>query len=173
MASVGASGFLHPDFGSDPSYGIPYSVVPAGQPPVKITFTAYGDESDPGPVPDPARRQDRGRRRSRTCWSPPATATSTSSTGRPAPAAGWTAQSGAVFNLSSDALRPAGWTSADAAGLPILPGLVRPDEVPAGHIDHALRFTVASTQRGYISPATHQAGSTTTRTCRRWAPGSG
>jgi hypothetical protein len=65
-----------------------------------------------------------------------------------------------VFNLRSNALRPAGWTSADAAGLPILPGLVRRDEVLAGHIDHALRFTVSRTQRAYISPATHQAGST-------------
>jgi hypothetical protein len=72
---------------------------------------------------------------------------------------GWTAGSGAVFNLRSNALRPAGWTSADAAGLPILPGLVRRDEVASGHIDHALRFTVARSQRGYIRPATHQAGS--------------
>jgi hypothetical protein len=66
-----------------------------------------------------------------------------------------------VFNLKSNALRPEGWTSADAAGLPIMPGLVRTREVNAGHIDHALRFTVARTQRGYIHPATHQAGSTT------------
>jgi hypothetical protein len=73
---------------------------------------------------------------------------------------GWSAASGAIFKLRSNALRPAGWTSADAARLPILPGLVRRDEVEAGHIDHALRFTVAQTQRGYISPATHQAGST-------------
>jgi hypothetical protein len=65
-----------------------------------------------------------------------------------------------VFNLRSNHLRPAGWTSADAAGLPILPGLVRPDEIKAGHIDHALRFTVESTQRGYISPARHEAGDT-------------
>ena len=74
--------------------------------------------------------------------------------------AGWSAASGAVFDLRSNALRPDGWTSADAAGLPILPGLVRLDEVRDGHIDHALRFTIARTQRGYIHPATHQAGST-------------
>ena len=86
---------------------------------------------------------------------------------------GWAAQSGAVFDLRSNTLRPEGWTSADAAGLPILPGLVRPDEIRAGHIDHALRFTVERTQRGWIHPATHQAGSTNSPTCRRWARGSG
>ena len=65
-----------------------------------------------------------------------------------------------MFDLRSDKLRPNGWTSADAAGLPITAGLVRPAEIKAGHIDHALRFTVEHTQRGYIHPATHQAGST-------------
>ncbi len=74
---------------------------------------------------------------------------------------GWNADSGAVFDMSSNALRPAGWTSADAAGLPILPGLVRYDEVTAGAITHALRFTVSRTQRGYISPARHFASSST------------
>jgi hypothetical protein len=73
---------------------------------------------------------------------------------------GWQAGSGAVWDLSSNALRPEGWTSADAAGLPILPGLARYDEVTAGEIRHALRFTVGTTQRGYIHPATHQAGAT-------------
>jgi hypothetical protein len=73
-------------------------------------------------------------------------------------ASGWTAGSGAVYDLRSDALRPAGWTSADAAGLPILPGLLRPDEVAAGHVDHAIRFTVARTDRSYLWPARHQAG---------------
>jgi hypothetical protein len=70
---------------------------------------------------------------------------------------GWHAGSGAVFRLGSNAFRPAGWTSADAAGLPILPGLVRYDEVAAGHIDHALRFTVSRTRNGYVSPARHAA----------------
>jgi hypothetical protein len=74
---------------------------------------------------------------------------------------GWTAASGAVFDLASNALRPDGWTSADAAALPIVPGLVRRDEVASGHIDRALRFTVAQIQRGYIHPGTDQAGSTT------------
>src|SRR5205823_11920742 len=71
------------------------------------------------------------------------------------------ADSGAVFGLTSDALRPDGWTSADAAGLPIFPGLVRYDEVASGHIDHALRFTVSRTQRAYLHPATHYASSST------------
>ena len=159
VRSVGLTAHLHPDFGSDPSYGIPYRTVPAGQAKVPIRFTAYGDESDRGPYPVPLNApveagSDRhvliasadchlyelyGARRS----------------GR-----GWSAQSGAVFDLRSNTLRHEGWTSADAAGLPILPGLVRPDEIRSGHIDHALRFTVARTQRGWIHPATHQAGST-------------
>jgi hypothetical protein len=75
---------------------------------------------------------------------------------------GWVCASGAVFNLKSNALRPDGWTSADAAGLPILPGLATYDEVASGVINHALRFTVAATQNGFIHPATHQAGSSDT-----------
>ena len=87
----------------------------------------------------------------------------------------WIAGSGAVFDLRSNALRPDGWTSADAAGLPIYPGLVRYDEVvEEGVIDHALRFTISRTQAGYIHPATHDASDDhRRRTCRRWAPGSG
>jgi hypothetical protein len=160
VASIGGSRYLHPDFGSDPSYGIPYSVVPASQPKVAIGFTAYGDESDPGPYPIPsgARIEAGGDAHvlvaSGDCHLYELYGAARSGSG-------WTAQSGAVFDLRSNALRPAGWTSADAAGLPILPGLVRRDEVLAGHIDHALRFTIATSQRGYISPATHQAGSTT------------
>jgi len=159
VASIGSGRFLHPDFGSNPSYGIPYSVVPASQPKVPVRFTAYGDESDPGPYPIPssARIEAGGDAHvlvaSGDCHLYELYGAARSGSG-------WTAQSGAVFDLNSDALRPAGWTSADAAGLPILPGLVRRDEVLAGHIDHALRFTVSTTQRGYISPATHQAGST-------------
>ena len=76
-------------------------------------------------------------------------------------ASSWTAGSGAIFDLSSDALRPAGWTSADAAGLPIFPGLVRYDEVAAGNIAHALRMTCPRTRSGYVSPARHQAGNGT------------
>jgi hypothetical protein len=160
VASVGSSGFLHPDFGANPSYGIPFTGVPATQPKVKITFNAYGSESDKGPYPIPstARIEAGGDRHvlvaSADCHLYELYGAARSGTG-------WTAASGAVFNLKSNALRPDGWTSADAAGLPIMPGLVRTREVKEGHIDHALRFTVARTQRGYIHPATHQAGSTT------------
>ncbi|MGN6607772.1 MAG: hypothetical protein ACTHMS_12290 [Jatrophihabitans sp.] len=159
VRSIGATTRLHPDFGSNPSYGIPYVVVPATQPRVPIRFTAYGDESDPGPYPVPltARVEAGGDRHvlvaSRNCHL-------YELYGARRTVHGWAADSGAVFDLRSDRLRPAGWTSADAAGLPILPGLVRPDEIAAGHIDHALRFTVSRTQRGWILPARHQAGST-------------
>ena len=160
VRSVGTAAHLHPDFGSNPSYGIPYQLVPATQPRVPIRFTAYGDESDPGPYPVPltARVEVGGDRHvlvaSHNCHL-------YELYGAYRTTNGWQAASGAVFDLGSNRLRPDGWTSADAAGLPILPGLVRPDEIKAGHIDHALRFTVSRTQRGYIHPATHQAGSTT------------
>lgn len=159
VRSIGATLHLHPDFGSDPSYGIPYSVVPASQKRVPIRFTAYGDQSDPGPYPVPstARIEAGGDRHvlvaSRNCHLYELYDAHRSGKG-------WAAASGAVFDLRSSRLRPDGWTSADAAGLPILPGLVRPDEIRAGHIDHALRFTAPRTQRGFIHPATHQAGST-------------
>jgi hypothetical protein len=159
VRSVGRSTHLHPDFGSNPSYGIPYSTVPKGQKRVKITFTAYGDESNPGPYPIPARaRVEAGGDRHVLVAS--ANCHVYELYGAHRSGSGWKAQSGAVFDLRSNKLRPDGWTSADAAGLPILPGLVRPDEIRAGHIDHALRFTVSQTQRGYIHPATHQAGDT-------------
>jgi hypothetical protein len=160
ILSVGPSSHLHPDFGSNPSYGIPYVVVPASQTKVPIRFTAYGNESDPGPYPVPPNAPvEAGSDRhvlvaSGDCHLYEMFDASPDGHG------GWNAGSGAVFNLMSDALRPDTWTSADAAGLPILPGLVRFDEVQSGHIDHALRFTVAHTQRGFVHPATHQAGST-------------
>jgi hypothetical protein len=162
VRSVGRNIDLHPDFGSNPSYGIPYEVVPKDQKQVKIHFTAYGDESDPGPYPIPrSARIEAGSDRhvlvaSRNCHLYELFAAHRAKHG-------WKAASGAVFNLRSNKLRPNGWTSADAAGLPILPGLVRPDEIKAGHIDHALRFTVESTQRGYIHPATHEAGDTSSK----------
>ena len=81
---------------------------------------------------------------------------------------GWQADSGAVFNLTSNALRPEGWTSADAAGLPIFPLLARYGEVHTGRIDHALRVTVPFTKAGYIHPATHYASNSPTPTSRRW-----
>ena len=158
--SIGAAAPLHPDFGTR-KIGIPYAVATSVQAAVPISFSLYGDESDPGPYPVPpdspvekgsdrhvlvvqagacrlyelfaARRRRRG--------------------------ASWIAGSGAFWDLSSNALRPAGWTSADAAGLPILPGLVRYEEVANGVITHALRFTVPNTQAAYVWPARHLASS--------------
>ncbi len=152
---------LHPDFGENPAYGIPFVVVPQNQPHVPIRYTAYGDESDPGPFPIPLDAPTEGGSdahvlvvRQGTCELFELFASSRDGTG-------WAAASGAKFNLRSNALRPAGWTSADAAGLPILPGLVRCDEMSAGRIDHAIRVTFSQTQAGYIQPATHKASSST------------
>ena len=166
LASMNAStAFLHPDFGSNPTYGIPYTSVDASQAFVAMTFADAG-ESDPGPYPIPSNAPVEG--------GPGATGDrhvlvvdSANCTLYEIYAAqyvgpGWNAGSGAVFTLSSDALRPDYWTSADAAGLPILAGLVRYDEAAQnGEIDHALRFTVHATQRAFIHPATHYASSST------------
>lgn len=168
VASVGPSLSLHPDFGSDPTNGIPFVVVSGSQPLVPVTFVAYASESDPGPYPIPANAPIEG--------GPAATGDrhvlvidkdnhklyETDNSVPPASgASGWTADCGAVWDLTSNALRPAGWTSADAAGLPIFAGLVRHDEVAAGAIHHALRFTVQTSQHGYVLPATHYASSNT------------
>ncbi len=153
---------LHADFGEDPTYGIPYVVVPANQPMVPVSFWESEDESDPGPYPIPLNAPIEAgsdahvlvvRQGECKLYETYATSYSASS--------GWEAASGAVFDLNSNALRPLGWTSADAAGLPILAGLVRYDEVAAGEIRHALRFTVEESQRRYILPATHYASSIT------------
>ncbi len=156
---------LHPDFGGNGAYGIPFAVVPASQAKVAINYTAYGDESDPGPFPIPSGAPVEGGSASNgdrhvlvlqqgTCH--------LYELGRAFWAGDhWNADVGVNWNLGSNALRPSGWTSADAAGLPILPGLVRYDEVAAGHIDHAVRFTVPHSQKGYIFPATHDASSST------------
>jgi hypothetical protein len=156
---------LHPDFGGNGEYGIPYIVVGSNEPLRNINWTAYGDESDPGPYPIPPNAPIEGGSgsdgdrhviavQSGTCklfelyrafWS----------------GDHWDADSGTKWDLNSNATRPLGWTSADAAGLAILPGLARYDEVAAGEIKHALRFTVSQTQKGYILPATHYASSST------------
>jgi hypothetical protein len=160
IASIGGSTHLHPDFGSDPSYGIPYTVVGPNQPLVPITFTAYGDQSDPGPYPVPPNAPVEGGSDRHVLVVQNATCKLYEMYNSTRNGAGWNADSGAVFNLASNALRPEGWTSADAAGLPIFPGLARYDEVvTAGQINHALRFTVQHSQRGYIHPATHFASS--------------
>lgn len=152
---------LHPDFGSNPEYGIPYIVVPQSQPLVPINFTDYGDESDPGPYPIPLNSPIEGGGDRHVLAVQQGTCKLFEMFVAVPQADRWDAASGAVFDLSSNALRPLGWTSADAAGLPILPGLVRYDEVQAGAIRHALRFTVQSSQRAYILPATHWASSST------------
>jgi hypothetical protein len=158
ITAIGAGLHLHADFGANPSYGIPYTVVGPHQPKVPIKFSEFGEESDPGPYPIPpgAPVEGAGEEGDRhvlvlqqgSCRLYELYAARRSG-------AGWEAGSGAVFDLHRNALRPEGWTSADAAGLPIFPLLVRYPEVHAGQIDHALRVTVERTQRGYIHPATH------------------
>lgn len=152
---------LHPDFGSNPDYGIPFVVVPADQPLVPVTYVAYGDESDPGPFPVPLDAPVEAGNDRHVLVLRRGTCELFELYRAFRAGAGWQADSGARFDLRSNALRPLGWTSADAAGLPILPGLVRYDEVVAGRIDHALRVTFPRTQRGYILPATHFASSDT------------
>jgi hypothetical protein len=150
--------FLHPDFGSNPTYGIPYTVVSASQKFVPITFNAYGSESNPGPYPVPLNASVESGSDHHVLVVDSGNCHLYEMYNAQQAGSGWVCASGAVFNLSSNALRPDGWTSADAAGLPILPGLALYNEVASGVINHALRFTVAETQNGFIHPATHQAG---------------
>jgi hypothetical protein len=177
IASIGLNTGLHPDFGSG-SYagsiiGIPYVVVKGSQAPVPIDFTAYGDESDPGPYPVPRDAPiegqtlnglpfggdrhvlviDRDTNRLFEMW-----------TSYPQAGGAWAAGSAAEFHLDSDTVRPTaqpGWTSADAAGLPIFPGLARYEEAHAGLIPHALRFTVQRSRAAYVPPANHFASNST------------
>ena len=162
---IGSSTHVHPDFGTDPTYGIPYVIVNGSQSLVTINLAAYGDESDPGPMPVPANALIEG---------------GASSTGdrhvlvldngncflyelyNAAPGANgsWSADSTAIWDLLSSEQRPYTWTSADAAGLPIFPGLVRYDEAASGNIQHAFRFTVPHTRAAFIPPASHWAGNT-------------
>jgi hypothetical protein len=164
IASIGLAGHLHPDFGTNPSYGIPYTVVGPDQPKVPVKFTEYGEESNPGPYPIPANAPvegagEAGDRHVLVLQEGSCKLYELYNTQHTP--AGWEAGSGAVFNLRSNALRPNGWTSADAAGLPIFPLLVRYPEVHSGQIDHALRVTVQRTQAGFVHPATHFASSST------------
>ncbi len=149
---------LHPDFSSGGG-GIPINVVPATQAGVAVTLGS--SESDPGPYPIPQNIvQESGTDQhllllqSGACKLYELYAAKLTN-------GVWSASSGAIFDLSSNALRPAGWTSADAAGLPILPGLVRYDEVASGEIRHAIRLTVPKTRREYVWPARHYASSST------------
>jgi hypothetical protein len=168
MESIGWDATLQADFGSglyEGSWvGIPYTVVGGDQPGADVSFEVP-EESDPGPYPIPADAPIEGgpgfvedgdrhvlvvERDSCTLYELFAA--------EPRGDGSWNAFSGAVFDLDSNDLRPDTFTSADAAGLPILPGLVRYDEVAAGEIDHAIRFTVETTRDEYVWPARHQAG---------------
>ncbi len=150
---------MHPDFGSDPTIGIPYTVVPAGQAGVKVQFDEAPEESDRGPYPIPSGVPVEAGTDRHVLVVQRSTCRLYELFGARRVGNGWVAGSGAIFNLRSNSVRPKSWTSADAAGLPILPGLVRYDEVRAGAIRHALRVTFPATQKGFIFPARHQAGS--------------
>jgi hypothetical protein len=166
VASMGLDSHVHADFGSGlydgGPIGIPYTVVDGTQPKVPVSFD-YADESDPGPYPIPPNPPieggpDSGGDRHVLVVDRSSCTLYELFDAHPNGDGSWHAGSGAVYNLQSNALRPAGWTSADAAGLPILPGLVTRDEVASGHIDHAIRVTARSTDASYLWPARHQAG---------------
>lgn len=173
VRSIGNNEGLHADFGSGryqgSRIGIPYVSVPRDQEKVPVRFRRYPDESDKGPYPIPKDAPIEGGRSSDgdrhvivvqrgTCklWELFAAYPRDNATR-------WVAGSGAVWDLDSNKLRPRGWTSADAAGLPIFPGLARFYEVKRGEIDHALRFTVERSRRKYIYPARHYASDLTDR----------
>lgn len=164
IKSIGADIGLHPDFGSYAGYGIPYNVVGKSTPMARVKFTLYGSQSDKGPYPIPTTPKieagsdhhllivDSANCHLYELWQANKTKNGV-----------WEAGSGAIWNLKSNHLRPKGWTSADAAGLPILPGLVRYDEVQGGAIDHALRVTVPDSRKAYVYPARHEAGDTNSK----------
>jgi hypothetical protein len=164
VASIGATTRLHPDWGiTETEYGIPFIAVPSTQPRVPMVFEV-ADESDPGPYPIPPNAPIEGGANSigdRHVLVIETGACILYETGNAYPQTGgssWKGYSGAKWDLKSNSLRTPGWTSADAAGLPIFPGLVRWEEVATGEINHALRFTAPKTRRGvYQWPATHWA----------------
>ncbi len=169
VAAIGAGAAVHPDFGAGTidgaPFGMPVTTVPAGQRPVPVSFE-YAGESDRGPYPIPANALVEGGPeatgdRHVIIYDPAACRAYELFAAYPHPDGSWRAGSGAIFDLRSDRLRPAGWTSADAAGLSILAGLVRYDEVAAGHVDHAIRMTVPRSRNTYVWPARHAASSLT------------
>ncbi len=168
VASIGAGTGLHPDFGTvweGAPIGIPYTIALTALPPVTVTFT-YTSESDPSPYPIPPNPPIEGGAGSsgdrHVLWVyGPGCALYELYAAYPQPGGAWKAGSGARWELGSNALRPDGWTSADAAGLPILPLLIRRDEVQAGEIRHALRFTADITQKAHLWPARHDASDNT------------
>jgi len=163
--TIGATRPLHPDFGQGLN-GIPYIVVPGNQKRVNVTFD-NAEQSEPGPYPIPPNApieggpKSNGDRHVLVIENATCTLYETWSSYPQNGGASWKAGSGAIFHLKTNALRPNTWTSADAAGLPIFPGLVRYDEVASGKISHALRFTVPETRNTYVWPARHEASSRT------------
>jgi hypothetical protein len=157
IKAIGRSLPLHPDFASYLGYGIPYNVVDSTTQRKTVAFD-YDDESDHVPYPIPGTpKTEGGSDRHLLMWDTEACRLYELFNARKTPS-GWHAGSGATWDLSSNALRPNRWTSADAAGLPILPGLVRREEVMAGAILHAIRFTAPRTRSSHIYPARHHAG---------------
>src|ERR1700674_5610328 len=170
ISFIGSGTFMPVDFGAGQylgsTIGIPYLVVGGQQPPVTINFTAYGSESDPGPMPVPITAPIEGYPNpgagdrhvlvldNSNCFLYELSSSYVSGNS-------WNVGSGAVWDLLSNEQRPYTWTSADAAGLPIFPGLARYDEVAAGAINHALRFTVPTTQKAFVAPASHWASTVT------------
>ncbi|MGA7915310.1 MAG: IPT/TIG domain-containing protein [Candidatus Acidiferrales bacterium] len=168
---IGASDSLHPDFGSGEyngsSIGIPYIVVDSQQNPVAINFTAYGDESDPGPMPVPADAPIEGYPNpgsgdrhvlvldNSTCWLYELYSSYPQTDGS------WNVASATAWDLLADEQRPLTWTSADAAGLSVFAGLARYDEVASGEIKHALRFTLQNSRAAFVPPASHWAATST------------
>ena len=171
ISFIGPSIGLHPDFGAGQyqgsNIGIPYVVVAGSQALAGVNFTAYGDESDPGPMPIPANGPIEGDPTPGTgdrhvlvlnnsnCFLYELFSAYPNTNGS------WNAGSAAVWDLLSNEQRPWTWTSADAAGLPIFPGLARYDEVAAGQIQHALRFTLPQSRNAFTPPASHWAGNST------------
>jgi hypothetical protein len=162
VRSIGVDRPVHPDFGAGRfegrPIGIPYTVVPRGQRRVPVSF-AFADESDPGPYPVPPGAPVEGGSDRHVLVVQRGTCRLYELFAARRSGAGWRAGSGAIFDLRSNRLRPRGWTSADAAGLPILPGLARYEELRRGGINHALRFTASRTRKAFVAPARHFASS--------------
>ena len=167
---IGSTVTLHPDFGAgtfhNQTIGIPYQVVAGTQPKVTVTLGAFASESDPGPEPIPSNAEIEGFPKPGNgdrhvlvlekdgCWLYELFHANLKS-------GQWSADSTAIWDMTINEQRPYTWTSADAAGLPVFVGLARIDEVNAGAINHALRFTVPTTQRAFVLPATHWASTNT------------
>jgi hypothetical protein len=168
IKSIGLGGHLHPDFGTDPTYGIPYQYVNSSVAKSTVVFDPEAsDESDPGPYPIPADpliegAGESGDQHLLMIHTDECVLYELDVADHQAD--GWHAYSGAIWDLKINSTRPQGWTSADAAGLPIYPGLARYEEVAQGAINHALRFTVSQSQKAYVAPAEHCASSSTDTT---------